>query len=44
MVVGVVVFFFLFVGHGFDGERRRERSVKCEVHIILFFDSLFILF
>ena len=34
----------MIASRGFDGERRRERSVKCEVHIILFFDSLFILF
>ena len=31
----------VIAGHGYNGERRRE---KCEVYIILLFDSWFILF
>ena len=37
----LVVMVVEIAGRGFDGERRRE---KCEVYIILLFDSWFILF
>ena len=41
LLVVVVVVVVMIAGHGFDGERRRE---KCEVYIILLFNGWFISF